>query len=105
MPIIDKATASLRKSPVGYELTKEPWSGFKTAVSNGQTRLALEYAVLLIGELRAEVQTLKGSTVEELPLAIETEKREPVEPVAKQPRQKKPKEEASDVTAGSAEES
>lgn len=44
-----------------YELDKNNRRGFRTAVESGQVRLALEYAVGVIDDLRAEVDVLKSS--------------------------------------------
>lgn len=60
MQLIDRGALTSVNS---YELSPDSWSGFTTAVRNGQTRLALEYAVLVIQDLNAEIEELKSQQV------------------------------------------
>lgn len=41
-----------------YELQEDYDKAFVTAVNNGQTRLALEYAVLIIRDLQSQIVSL-----------------------------------------------
>lgn len=43
-----------------YKLDDDAWAGFKTAVNNSQTRLALEYAIKVIEELQTQIDELKA---------------------------------------------
>lgn len=45
-----------------YEMNENATLGLEQAVRNGQTRLALEYAVRVIAELRADVDSLIQQT-------------------------------------------
>lgn len=44
-----------------YDLETDHQSGFENAVRNGQTRLALEYAVIIINSMKSEIEGLKES--------------------------------------------
>ena len=82
----------------GYTLSANPADGFKTAVNNGQTRLALEYAEVLISQLMSRVAELEsqsgnGETATEAEeVAMETK-----EKPARQKRQTQEKEIAEEI--------
>lgn len=59
--VVIKDSGTFRSS---YQLADNTVDGFETAVRNGQTRLALEYAVRVIADLRKDVDALKNSTAQ-----------------------------------------
>lgn len=57
--LIDRGIMDTRRQ--GYTLNSNSLAGFKNAVNNGQTRLALEYAEILIDQLISRVSLLENS--------------------------------------------
>jgi len=55
----------MNNSRPSFTLNSNKSVGFKTAVTNGQTRLALEYAEQIISELCDRVNLLESVSVEE----------------------------------------
>lgn len=43
-----------------YDLREDHESAFATAVKNGQTRLALEYAALIIEKMQSEINSISS---------------------------------------------
>lgn len=71
----------------GYTLNTNPLTGFKNAINNGQTRLALEYAEVLIDQLMSRVASLEEGTPKAQVQAVQAE--DVVEVKEKTPRQRK----------------
>lgn len=71
----------------GYTLNTNPLAGFKTAVNNGQTRLALEYAEVLLDELISRIASLEGQLNAEPTKA--SQEKDTLEAKDKSPRQRK----------------
>ena len=74
MTVTLKDSNSVHRKVVGpssYELKGDKFGGFIEAVDNGQTRLALEYAVYLVTELNNEIFRL-NERVQELEKPAET---------------------------------
>jgi len=57
---IDRGLMDTRRQ--AYTLNEDSLAGFKAAVNNGQTRLALEYAERLIDSLLSRVSALEVSS-------------------------------------------
>jgi hypothetical protein len=55
----------MNNSRPSFALNSNKGVGFKTAVTNGQTRLALEYAEQLISDLCDRVKLLEDSSITE----------------------------------------
>ena len=55
----------MNNSRPSFTLNSNKGVGFKTAVTNGQTRLALEYAEQLISDLCDRVKLLEDSSITE----------------------------------------
>jgi hypothetical protein len=82
----------------GYTLNANPAVGFKAAVNNGQTRLALEYAEILIEQLMSRVAQLESQQLgEEATVSTEDAISEPKEKPIRQKRQVQEKETAQEV--------
>lgn len=66
MPVVEDGT-NLKDSGTfrsTYQLDPNSVAGFETAVRNGQTRLALEYAVSVIGALREDLDALRNEVAQ-----------------------------------------
>jgi len=74
--LIDRGTMNTARR--NYTLNPNSMAGFKTAVNNGQTRLALEYAEILIDQLISRV-----SELEQAPM-VNGESQKPAEETATQ---------------------
>jgi hypothetical protein len=55
----------MNNSKPSFTLNSNKSAGFKTAVTNGQTRLALEYAEQIISDLCDRVKLLEDSSITE----------------------------------------
>lgn len=59
--VADNRVHASQSQAFNYETDKEPRSGFQMAVNNGQTRLALEYAVNLLNEYETRISALEAA--------------------------------------------
>lgn len=78
-----------------YQLNENVAQGFEQAVRNGQTRLALEYAVGVIADLRRDVDSLIQATAS---AAVASPAEETTKP---RPRAKKAEEKPAEGSAAS----
>lgn len=56
---MDKLFDQGSRSSFGYALDKDPMVGFKEASRNAQTRLALEYASVLLSQFAEQIASLE----------------------------------------------
>lgn len=86
--LIDRGIMNTRKQ--AYALNSNSLAGFKNAVNNGQTRLALEYAEIVIDDLLQRLVDLENATDSKTRITVETETIETT--TEKTPRKKTPQE-------------
>lgn len=90
MELVDRG--SVENSKRNYMLIENKTLGFSNAVKNGQTRLALEYAQVIINELSERVNELESSNgSDNVPVQVDEVKSTPKARTTKKVENESPK--------------